>query len=219
MGYALVAVRGLEACPFCHEMFPKGETDECPICGVRVVPASRLPESAPTDEDGVPRDPAAEVLPWMFLGRARGPLLLIAVLGGIAFCLPWVHTFTPDRRVFTGIDIARRTGLTWAVGVAWFTLLPLVGSRRTIAGMRGARLAAAVLSAIPMLVTLALLLNPPRSAEVRGIVVHLRFAWDPWIFVTLGLAAVATFLSAFRFGGKVDDIEVKRGTSAGHTVH
>lgn len=144
---------------------------------------------------------------------------MLCVLGLVAFCLPWVHTFTPDCRVFTGIDIARRTGLTWAAGVAWFTLLPVLMSRRTIRTMLGARLVVAMLGAVPAICTLVLLMNPPSSAEARGVTVHLRYTWDPAIYATLVLGLVTAAVGALRFGGRPDDIKVTKGSSASHTLH
>lgn len=219
MSYAATAVQGLEACPFCREHFPRGEASECPLCGVALIAAAKLPTAAPTDEDGVPVSPEDEVMPWGYWGRARGPLIVLCVLGLVAFCLPWVHTFTPDRRVFTGIDIARRTGLTWAAGVAWFTLLPVLMSRRTIRTMLGARLVVAMLGAVPAICTLVLLMNPPSSAEARGVTVHLRYTWDPAIYATLVLGLVTAAVGALRFGGRPDDIKVTKGSSANHTLH
>jgi hypothetical protein len=218
MGYAATAVRGLEACPFCKEMFPSGETEECPLCGVKVVAANKLPEPS-TDDDGVPIDPDETVLPWTYFGLARGPLIVLCALGLAAFCMPWVHTFAPDKHVFTGIDIARRTGVTWSAGVAWFTLLPLILSRRSIRQMRGARLAIAVLAMIPALAAASLLLHPPTGAQAHGVTFSLLYKWDPAIFATVALGLIATALGAARFGGDATDIQVKTGSSANHTLH
>jgi hypothetical protein len=212
MGYAATAVRGLEACPFCREMFPPGEHADCPLCGVGLVPAARLPSQADGDDaddelDGrgraAPKDPTERILPWAYWGKARGPLLVLTTLGLIAFCLPWVHSFTPERVVYSGIDIARRTGLAWSVGVAWFTLLPLILTRRTIRDMRGARLAVAVLAVIPAIVAATLLLNPPQAGQAHGVVVRLRYAWEPAIYATVVISLVTSLLAALGFGGKI----------------
>jgi hypothetical protein len=209
-------------------MFPKGEQSQCPLCGVDLAPVSKLParEADAEDEDDfegeknrIPLAPQDEVLPWTYLGRGRGALLALCVLGLLAFAQPWVHMFAPDKITLTGIDIARRTGLTWAAGVGWFTLLPVVLSRRTIRKMRGARLAAAILGAIPAVSALSLLAVPPGAAQVRGLTVQLRFEWGWGIFATVALGVLAALVASLVFGGRMDDIAVSRGSSAGETLH
>ena len=202
MSYAVTVVQGLEACPFCREHFPVGEARECPVCGVRLVAATKL-AAAPavdTDDETAPKEPGDEVLPWLHVGHARGALLACALVGLVLFCLPWVHMFAPDRRVFTGVDIARRTGATWAVAVAWFTMLPLVLSRRTVRDMLGARLALAVLAAIPTLACAALLLHPPAGAQAHGGTIPMRFTWGLALYASLALGVVAAGVTLARFG-------------------
>jgi hypothetical protein len=213
--------RGLDACPFCREHFPRGERARCPTCGVALVRAEKLPPSSlhdDEDEASALVSPLDERLPFAFAARNRGALALVALCGLVAFFLPWIHAYTPERLVFTGADVARRTGFSWAALVAWFTLLPLVLSRRTIRQMRGARLAVSMLGFAAAIAAGTLLANPPHSAEARGILVRLRFDWGYGLFVTLGLGLVAGLLG-LRFGGRPDDIAVKTGTSAGQTVH
>lgn len=214
MSYLVPTVRGLVACPFCREIFPEREEKTCPLCSVALVPLSSLPARDDHDDDdesdgGVAHDrpraaPEDAPLPWTYLGLARGPLLLLAALGLVAFFLPWVHTITPDRRVFSGADIAQRTGLAWGAFAAWFTMVPLVLSRRTARAMQGARLIVAVLGAVPATVAATLLLNPPKSAEVRGLTIALRFEWDGAIYATVALGVLAAALGALRFGGSSD---------------
>ena len=213
--------RGLEACPFCHELFTPGEHDRCPTCAVALVSAQKLPASSDLDEPDPARavlSPLDERLPFAFFGRGRGPLVVLAVAGLAAFFLPWIHAYTPERLVFTGADVARRTGVTWSSLVAWFTLLPLVLSRRTIRQMRGARLAAAMLGVIPAIAAGVLVAFPPTSAEARGIVVHLRYDWGAGLFATVVLGLIAGVVG-LRFGGRPDVITVTRGSSAGETIH
>ncbi len=114
--------------------------------------------------------------------------------------MPWVRLEAPERVIFTGVDVARRTGLSWAAAVAWFTLLPLVLSRRSARAMRGVRLITAMLAAVPALIAATLLINPPAAAQVRGVVVPLRFEWGHGLVATLALGLVASALGAFAFG-------------------
>ncbi|MCU0686389.1 MAG: hypothetical protein MUF34_29780, partial [Polyangiaceae bacterium] len=111
-----------------------------------------------------------------------------------------VRLETPDRVVFSGADVARRTGLGWAAAVAWFTLLPLVLSRRSARAMRGVRPITVVLAAIPAIVAGSLLANPPTSAQARGVIVQLRFEWGAGLVATFALGLVAAALGAFVFG-------------------
>ena len=212
MSYAATVVQGLEACPFCRELFPRGEARECPLCGVRLVAASKLPEPAVAladDETAAPKDPAEEIFPWLHWGHGRGPMIACAMLGLALFAMPWVHMFAPDRRVFSGIELASRAQIAWSVGVAWFTLLPLVLSRRTVRDMLGARLAMAVLAAIPAVTCALLLLRPPRGAEAHGVTIPMRFMWDPAIYGSLALGVFAVIFTLLVFGRPRADVPVR----------
>jgi hypothetical protein len=208
----------LVACPFCREMFEEGEAKACPLCGVELAKLEKLPLSDDaarlTDEDGVPRNPHEEPLPFGYLGRMRGVLAACAVVGLALFFLPWVHTTLPSVETYTGFDVGRQAGWTLGAGVAWFVLLPTILSRRSILQMRGARLAAVFLAAIPTLTTAILIFNPPTA----GRRIPLAFAYQWPLYATLVLGVV-TIVAAFGFGGRVDDVKVRRGTSAGQTLH
>ena len=80
--------------------------------------------------------------------------------------------------------------------------------------MRGARVAASFLSAIPGCTAALLLARPPHGSH--GVPVH--FTWEIGIFATLVLSLAAVGVSLF-LGGRVDDIHVRRGSSAGQVVH
>jgi hypothetical protein len=206
---------GLVACPFCREMFEKDEAEKCPVCGVGLAELTKLPMSDDAyAEDGVPRQPEYEPLPVTFLGRGRGPLALLAVCGLLLFFLPWIHTTMPDVIDYTGFLVARRLGWAWGAGVAWFVMIPTVVSRRSIMQMRGARVAASFLAAIPGITVALLLARPPHG----GHGVPLRFTYEWPLFATL-VASVLALAFAFRLGGRVHDIAVKRGNSAGQTLH
>jgi len=88
-------------------------------------------------------------------------------------------------------------------------------TRRSIDQMRGARVAAAFLSAIPLITVSILWLNPPHARYVP-----LRFEWGWGIYATWLLGLVAT-VASIRFGGRIDDIKVSRGavTGRGPTLH
>jgi hypothetical protein len=79
--------------------------------------------------------------------------------------------------------------------------------------MRGARVAACFLGAVPGVTAGILLARPPHA---HGIPV--RFDFQAGLYATLGLSVAAVVLGLV-FGGRLDDIRVERGTSRGQVVH
>src|SRR5580692_8956156 len=78
--------RMLLACPFCRELFDRREEKSCAVCGVALVPMERLPPSSEVaTEDGIPDAPEYQPLPVTYLGRGRGALAALALLGVVAF--------------------------------------------------------------------------------------------------------------------------------------
>jgi hypothetical protein len=196
-------------------MFEKREAEACPVCGVALVPFEKLAPSAEAlDEFGLPIAPEHELLPRTYMGRGRGALAGLAIAGLVAFCLPWVHVSMPDTVDYSGVTIAMRLGWAWGAGVAWFVLGPTVLSRRTIVQMRGARVAAAFLAAVPGLTAALLLAHPPHG----GHGVPLRFSFEPALYGTLALS-VAAVAVAVLFGGSLHEIRVQQGSSKGQIVH
>lgn len=207
---------GLLACPFCREMFEEGEARTCPVCGMELTAFEKLPPShdALHDEAGVPTLPEQEPLAWHDFRRGKGLAMVLGLAGLGLFFLPWVHLTLPYIASKSGFDLAHeRLGWLWACCAAWVVLVPTVASRRSIAQLRGARVAAAFLSAIPGVAVGVLLAKPP-----RGGLVPVRYTWEWPIYATLALAFVAVAV-AVRLGGRVDDIAVKKGSSKGQVVH
>jgi hypothetical protein len=205
----------LAACPFCRELSDTREEKACAVCGVRLVPLAKLrPTAEALSEDGTPTAPESETLPWTYLGRGRGPLVALALLGLIAFGLPWVKLTLPDLVTYSGIELARRLGWVWGAGVAWIVLVPTVASRRSIIRMRGARFVASILASVPGLTAALLFLRPPHPAHY----IPLRFSFGAGIFATLVFSALAVG-AALVLGGRADDIRVKSGSSRGQVVH
>jgi hypothetical protein len=206
----------LLACPFCREMFEDGEATACPLCGMALKPFDKLPPShdAHAEEGGVPALPETETLPWTYLGRGRGVLFALALVGIPLFFLPWIHLRLPYEQDLSAFDLSRhRLGWLWAVAVAWTVLIPTVLSRRSITKMRGARIAAAFLAAIPAISVGILLAKPPHGAFFK-----VQFAFGLPLYATLALSLVGV-VTALRFGGPTDDIKVSRGSSRGQTLH
>jgi len=200
------------ACPFCREMFEEGEASLCPVCGMELKPFEKLPP-AERDDDGLPAEPEYEPLPWTYLGRGKGLLGLFGMLGIVLFFLPWIEVTMPDTFILSGFDLARIRGWQWGAFVGWMVLVPTILSRRSVVQMRGARIAAAFLSAIPGL-TVGIFLAFPQ----KGGLIPVRYVYE-WPFWTTLALSLASLICALRLGGRLDDIPVARGTSVGQHVH
>ena len=207
---------GLLACPFCREMFEEGEAKACPVCGMELTKFEKLPVSidAIHDEGGVPLTPELEPIRWNYTGRGRAALTVLGLAGIVLFFLPWVRLTLPYIDAKSGFDLAhQRIGWLWAALCGWSVLVPTVLSRRSIAQLRGARVAAAFLSAIPAVAVGILLSKPP-----HGGLVPVRYTWD-WPIYAMLAVSLAAIAVAVRLGGRVDDIKVTRGSSVGQHLH
>lgn len=207
---------GLNACPFCREMFEAEEARTCPACGLELLALSKLPPSydAQNEEPDEPLPPHMEPLPWTYAGRGRGLLLALALLGLAAFFAPWIHEIAPELRDLSGFDLARRLGWLWAPAVAFFVMIPLVVTRRSIHAMRGARVAVAFLAAIVLTAVVMRLSFTPASTPLRPV----RFTWGYGIHATLGIALLA-LVAAARFGGRLDDLPSGQRRQGDEVLH
>jgi hypothetical protein len=203
----------LVACPFCREMFEEGEQETCPVCGMKLTAFEKLPPSvhAAVDDDGIPVEPQHEPLRPTDLRRGKGVIGALALVGLVLFFLPWMNITIPDPTAFTGFDIARRSGWGWGPACAWVVLVPTVLSRRSIAQLRGARVIATFLSAVPA-VTVSLLLGfPPHRA-------FFQFTWGWPMYASLAVS-LASVVASLGLGGRLDDLPVARGSSQGQVLH
>jgi hypothetical protein len=207
----------LEACPFCRDLFETGEAAHCPTCGIALAPVAKLPPSPTlrheTDEWDEDLGPEHDRLAWSYMRRGRGAAFFLSLAGVGLFLLPWIHMTLPYTAELSGWDLARRMGWSWGAFVAWVVLGPTVASRRTIAELRGARVAAVFLAAIPAVTAGILLAFPPHGGLTP---VHIQFAWPIYATVALSVAAI---LVGLRLGGRVDVLVAKHGTSVGETLH
>ena len=228
MGYALAVAR-LMACPFCRQLFPHGEASDCPECGVSLESMSKLPPSldvlSDEVEEGQVVPPEHRPLAWSYFGRGRGALLVLAVLGLVAFFLPWVVVSAPSDMTLSGFDLARgRAGGLWGGAVGWFILIPLVWTRRTIAKMRGVRIVSVAFAALTLIEVGMMLSLPPQSSRLRPV----ELAWGFGIYASAAVSLAAMAFAA-RFGGRLDDLPAvpwrddrgrrQRESSAGETLH
>jgi hypothetical protein len=195
-------------------MFQQGEAKECPVCGMALVAFEKLPTSQEThDEFGLPKDPLHEQFSWTYFRRMRGALPIVALVGVALFFLPWIHQTLPEDYELSGFSLARRLGWVWGAGIGWLVLVPTVLSRRTIAQMRGARVAAMFLSATSLVSCANLFFFPPHGRHYKP-----HFVYEPAFFATAIVSLLAIFLS-YKLGGAIDDIKMKRGNAASETLH
>lgn len=213
---ASMPARGLVACPFCRQMFGKREASSCPECGLSLVNVAKLPLSyeAAAEEPDEPPQPHMEALPWSFLGRGRGLLLGLAALGMLLYFLPFVHERSPNIQSFNGFEAARRLGWLGAPFVAWFVMIPLVLTRRSIYRMRGSRLAVGFLGLVSLLTVVLRVAQTPTSHPR----LPLRLEWGAGLWAT-GAVALAIVLAAFRFGGPMDDVPTRRTRRGDEVLH
>ena len=215
----------LLACPFCRQLFGADEGHvRCPDCGLDLRPLERLP---PSEEAKRPEDyvaPEDRRLPAAYLRRGRGLLLVMGLLGLGSFFEPWILMRHPYDAVLSGFDLARGSaGWLWAGPVAWFVLLPLVWTRRTIAQMQGVRLICALFCSVTVLDVVMLWVIPSHSGPLP---IAYSSAWGTYASLLVGIAGI--FVSA-RFGGNLNDLRALPHTdghghteiesSAGQTLH
>jgi hypothetical protein len=204
----------LEACPFCRELFKAGEVSACPECGLELTSLSRLPPSREALEEEREEPPHMEELPWTYAARGRGLLLALAALGLAAFFAPWVHETAPDLRDLSGFDLARRLGWMWAPAVAFFVMIPLLLTRRSIHKMRGARVAVGFLAAVALATVALRVLFTPAGSPLRPV----RFTWGIGLYATAAIA-LAALIAAIRFGGRLDDLPTRVERHGDEVLH
>jgi len=207
----------LFACPFCRQLFAKGEATVCPDCDIEVRPLDELPpsdEAKALDHHEPAPAPEDETLSWLYTRRGRGALTLLAATGIGLFFAPWLHEQAPEIRTWSGFEFARRLVWLWGAGIGWSIMLPLVASRRSIRQMRGARVAVGFLAAVVLTTVTARLVFVPRP---HPLIVH-RYAWG-WGMYATGMLALAALVLAFRFGGTIEDLPTRQGRRGDETLH
>lgn len=218
----------LVACPFCRELFSDTEATVCPHCDMVLRPLAELPPSAEAREvellEWEQTPPQDRTLPWTYLRRGRGALLLISLFGLASVFGPWIELSKPAAYTLTGFELMRSRGF-WFGGafVSWLVMFPLVVSRRTITQMAGVRIVLCFLAATPLCQALLLYVNAPTSK-----LIPVAYTWG-WGFIANGILGAVALPFAFKFGGRVDDLPADLGkelaplaeseTSEGQTLH
>lgn len=207
---------GLVACPFCRQMFAPGEAKTCPECGLALTDMTKLGPSyeALLEEPEEPVPPHMETLPWTYLGRGRGLIVLFAAIGLAVFFAPWIHETAPEIRDLSGFDLARRLGWMWAPAVAFFVMIPLALTRRSVHRMRGARFALGFLAVIALLTVALRMSFTPASSPLKPV----RFEWGWGLFATAA-AGLGSLAAATRFGGRLDDLPTMVSRDGSETLH
>ncbi len=196
----------LLACPFCRELFSKGEANQCPECGVDLRGMDSLPPSlealAEEAASGQMTPPEHRSLPWWYFGRSKGLLLVLSVIGLLLFFAPWVDMRRPELVSLSGFDLARgRAGWLWGGAVAWFIMLPLVWTRRSLFKMRGVRIVCAMFAAMTLGEVAMMASLPPGGS--RYLSVDFSWGWGMW---ASGIVSVLGIIAAVRFGGSLRDL-------------
>ena len=207
----------LVACPFCRQMFARHERTSCPDCNLALKPLAELPASMDAEalDPILALPPEEEDLGWFYVGRGRGALLVLSVVGLLVFAYaPWLEERAPEIQTLTGLQFARILPWIWAGGVGWMILFALVLSRRTVYQMRGSRLAVAIMAAM-VLSTVVLRLSLPVPVQRY---IPRRFAWG-WGLKSAGVLALFALGYAWKFGGNLDDLTTKKPREGDETLH
>ena len=165
-------------------------------------------EAAPSPETQLEHEYLLEQTPieWRRLAfwdfrRGRGLLPVLAILGLLTYALPWFSQTLPETRILTGYQLARHhVGWLWGGAVGWFTLIPLVVTRRSIAAMRGVRMISAVFASLTATEVLVFV-NITASRQNQVVV---QFAWEWGIWISCFVSALGACIAA-NLGGSVPD--------------
>ncbi len=218
LAYALT-VSELLACPFCRELFERDEAKLCPHCEVDLRPLDKLPPSAEAIAEEIAEGeyvpPEDRTMPWTYAGRGRAALVLLAVAGLAVFFAPWVDMSKPNDILISGFDLARgRAGWLWGGAVAWFVMIPLVLTRRTIMKMRGVRIITVLFAAMTLGEVIMLWSLPPQGHRL----VPVDFTWGWGLYASFLVSALGVYFGA-RFGGKLDDLKAAPWQSDDGSIH
>lgn len=133
-------------CPFCRECFEGVEV--CPDHELRLVDFTDLPRQS---EPRVVRDDT--VLGPLEWRHGRGASAVGAVLAIVGFFLPLFTYVVGEQSVATGgMELATtRAPALWTIPFAGGVILAILGRRRTPGALRGARLVAPIVGAMPVM--------------------------------------------------------------------
>lgn len=188
----------LLVCPFCRDLQTNDHATHCEHCGLKLVAMHKLPLSYEARlEQWEDEPPEHWLVDWTDWRRGRGVLAAVSIVGFALFFMPWIDMTSPEIVQLSGMNLAKKLWWMWACPIAWTMLTATALSRRTIAKMRGARVAAAFFCMIPVVTAVVVWLTPPKS---QWLPVRLDFSWGLFGTLAVGIAALPF---AITFGGRV----------------
>lgn len=195
----------LLSCPFCRELFAADEGPKCPDCGLPLVALHQLPLSLEGQAEAALEQvdpPEDQTLPVFYLRRGRGVLPALSAVGLGLFFAPWVSLMRPDEITLSGFDLATANApFLWGGAVAWFLLIPLVISRRTLNQLIGVRIIATLFSLMTAGEAVLMLVFPP--AEHSYFATGLAYEYGIYLSLLVSLLAAGC---AVRLGGSLSDL-------------
>ena len=195
----------LLSCPFCRELFAKNEGPKCPNCDIPLVPLHHLPLSPEGQAEAALEQvdpPEDQTLPLLYWRRGRGLVTLLSILGIGLFFAPWVSLMRPDEIKLSGFDLATANApFLWGGVVAWFLLVPLVLSRRTLHQLFGVRIICTMFALLTGGETTLMLLRPPAEHSYFATGLEYNFG----IYMSLVVSVLAAVCAA-RLGGSLSDL-------------
>ncbi len=182
------------ACPLCRIYVGDANVRRCETCDVPLVPAGRL---GPSPEERLAWEalPVEErPLPISLTSHGRRWLTLAALVGLVAYALPWLEVRAGNVWIMHGSDFGRRLSWPHACAAAWLVIVPTATSRRTLGSLLAARPVLAVLSATPLVVLAVLYASPPAHK-----LLHVDATWRFGSWLELA-ASVLALGAIFRLG-------------------
>jgi magnesium-transporting ATPase (P-type) len=195
--------------------------ERCPDCDVGLVPLHQMPPSAETlleqEAELNQTPPEWRKRSFFDLGRGRGLLIGLALIGLAGFFQPWFILKKPEIVILSGFRIARFfAGWVWAGAIGWFVLIALLLTRRSIASLRGVR-AISVFFASLTLCEILVLANVSPTSKIR---VPIEFGWAYGLWWSALVSALGAIV-AMGLGGALpprDDPKSQKAPDSGSRV-
>ncbi len=179
------------ACPFCRIYVADASVARCETCDVELVPVRKLGpspeellawEALPLEERPIPLSPTS---------HGRAPLVAAALVGIVAYLLPWLEVRAADVWNMHGSDFGRRLHWPHAALAAWIVIVPTAITRRTLGRLLAARPVLATLASVPLLTLAVLHARPPTHRVLR---VETTWLAASWVELAASLVALAAAL-------------------------
>lgn len=177
------------ACPFCRIYVADAAVARCETCDVALVPVRKL---GPSPEERLAWEampPEERPIPLSAFSHGRALLVAAALVGIVAYQLPWLEVRSADVWIMHGSDFGRRLRWPHAVLAAWIVVVPTVVTRRTIGRLLAARPILGALAALPLFTLAVLHARPPTHRLLQVDVAWLFGSWLELAASFLGLVA------------------------------